>query len=470
MNTTPKNETLFEKEPVWKAIAKMSIPAIVTSLVIVLYSIADMFFVGKTGDPLQIAAISLSGPIFAVLMALGSLIGSGSSAAIAKALGNKDTQTVKVYSSLCCSFSVVLGIVLAATLLFLRNPLLTLLGTTPEVRAYTRTYMTIITMGSPFILFANAAANVIRSEGAAKESMVGNGIATLINIVLDPLFILFFNMGVGGAAIATVIGNIAGCLYFIYYLVKKTNSLSLHPQYSRKQGRALVHLLALGLPTALSSILMCVSGTVSNQLISSYGSHAIAAMAVAGKAGMVVAMVQIGICMGSQPLLAYNYGAKNLPRTREIIKKLAITTIVSGVLLTLLCGLFREQLVTMFIHDNQVITLGKHMVTVMLLSSPVIGLYYLSTCFLQSAGNAGFANIVAILRQGIILIPLLYLLNKLMALDGLIVAQIAADAVSIGIGILLCIVQYRRLNVATATNAVIDIADHADHRKIIFVK
>lgn len=449
MNNNSRNEALFENESVWKAIAKMSIPAIITSLVIVLYNIADMFFVGKTGDSLQVAAISLAGPIFAVLMALGSLIGSGSSAAIAKALGNKNSEKVKIYSSLCCTFSFILGIILAVVLLLLRNPLVTILGATPEVRSYTNTYLTIIAIGAPFILFVNATANVIRAEGASKESMVGNGIAMLTNIILDPIFILVFNMGIGGAAIATVIGNLVGCIYFICYLTRKTGSLSLHPKYSKNQGRALLHVLALGLPTALSSLLMSASGTFSNQLLSFYGSHAIAAMGVAGKAGMIVAMVQIGICMGSQPLLAYNYGSGNIPRIKEVVKKLAITTIISGALLTLLCLFFREPLVAMFVSEIQVITLGKHMVTIMILSSPVIGLYYLSTGFLQSAGNAGFANLVAILRQGVILVPLLFLLNKMFGLNGLIAAQIIADIVSIILGIVLCVVQYHKLNANT---------------------
>lgn len=450
-----RNEALFEKESVWKAIAKMSIPAVITSLVIVMYNIADMFFVGKTGDPFQLAAISLAGPIFSVLMALGALIGSGSSAAIAKALGNKDTDQVKVYSSLCCCFSFILGIILAAVLLLGRGPILTLLGTTPEVRSFTNTYLTILAIGSPFILFANATANVIRSEGAAKESMIGNGIGTLVNIILDALFILVFNMGVGGAAIATVIGNIIGALYFVHYLTKKTKALSLHPKYSRHQERALIHLLALGLPTALSSILMSVSSTFSNQLLSSYGAYSIAAMAVAGKASMIVAMVQIGICMGSQPLIAYNYGAKNIGRMKEIIKKMAITTVITGIGLTLLCLAFKGPLVTMFVNDAQVITLGKEMMTIMLLSSPVIGFYYLSTCFLQSAGNAASANVVAVLRQGIILVPMLFLLNRLFGLNGLIYAQIVADIISILLGILLCVRQYRKLNSTVIIDKVI---------------
>lgn len=207
---TEKQEKIFSSGNVWNAIITMAVPAMVSMLVMILYNMADMFFVGRTGDTAQVAAVSVVGPVFTLIMAAGSMLGGGGCALIAKTLGQQDEEAVKLYSSLCCWGGVVIGFLLTAVVLIFRTPLLYFLGTNADIWSYAKTYLTILALGAPVMIFTSTFNNILRSEGAVKEAMAGNLIATVTNIILDPLFILVLGYGVGGAAFATVLGNLAG--------------------------------------------------------------------------------------------------------------------------------------------------------------------------------------------------------------------------------------------------------------------
>ncbi len=222
----------------------MAIPAMVSIIIMIIYNMADMFFVGQLGDMSQVAAVSLVGPVFTLMMAIGTMIGGGGSVLIAKTLGEKDFKKVKLYSSLCCWSSIVLGLLFSAVVLLLSNPLLWFLGANSDTFHLAKQYMAILALGAPITTFANGYGNVIRGEGAVKEGMVGHLPGTLVNIVLDPLFILVLRMGVGGAAVATVLGNVAAALYFLVYIKKSNTNLTLHPSYAKKQPSAIIQVLA----------------------------------------------------------------------------------------------------------------------------------------------------------------------------------------------------------------------------------
>lgn len=444
-NQMTKSEVLFREKPVWTAIFSMAVPSCITILVMVIYNMADMFFIGQLGDTSQVAAISVVSPVFSLVTAVATMVGVGGCSVIANAAGAGKADDAKTFASLCCWVSILFGIASAAILLFGTNPILKILGANEEFMNYASTYMRILAFGAPFMLLSTVLATVLRGDGAIKEGLIGNMVGTVLNIILDPIFILVLHRGVAGAAVATVIGNMVSSMFYLHYIIKKSAFLSIAPRDAKRKPAALLHIMAIGLPNGISSILSGFASTFSNQLLAGYGTNAIAAMAAAGKATMVISMIQMGICMGTQPLMAYNYGAKNLPRLKEILKKMGILTFVLGSFVTLASFFARHALISMFLKDSGAAAMGENLVIFLVIASPVVGFYYLSTNFLQASGNALAATIVSVLRQGILLIPGLYLMERLMGFTGIAAAHTAADALSALIAVAACIRQYRIL-------------------------
>lgn len=315
---------------------------------------------------------------------------------------------------------------------------------------YTRSYLLILAAGAPVILLNHSLGGALRGEGAIRAGMLGGMLATAVNILLDPVFIIVLKLGVSGAAIATVLGNAAAVVYYFLYQAKSRTDclIELRPSYARDL-RALGSILALGLPNAISSILSGFAGTFSNQILVGYGTAAVAAMAAAGKAVMVTSMIQMGICMGIQPLLAYCYGSGDPKRLKEILQKVALLTTLLGTTLTIMIYFGRAWVIGLFIKDAAVIELGAHLVSYQLLMGPLIGIYYLATNFLQASGNAPGASVASALRQGILLIPLLYLFNGLFRLDGLAMAHPAADGIAVLFTGAFALYYYRKISASS---------------------
>ena len=440
-----KNETLFKDKPVWSAIFSLAIPSCITILIMTIYNMADMFFIGMLGDTAQVAAVSIVSPMFSLVMAAATMLGIGGCSVIASAIGAGKTEEAKTFSSLCCMASVLFGILCAIVMLSATDTILQVLGANEEIMAPARAYMRTLALGAPFMLFSTGFASILRAEGAIKEGLIGNMVGTVLNIILDPIFILVLHQGVKGAAVATVIGNVVSSGCYLYYIVKKASVLSVHPKYAIKKPVAIFHILAVGLPNGISSLLSGFASTFSNQLLSGYGTNAIAAMAAAGKATMLITMIQMGICIGVQPLMAYNYGAGNQKRLKEVLKKLGTLTFTFGVVVTAGCFFARHTLIGMFLKDAEAATMGESLVIFLVLASPIVGLYYLSTSFLQACGSALPATIVSVLRQGGILIPSLYLMEHLLGFRGIAVAHTTADFLSVVIAVAVCIWQYRKI-------------------------
>lgn len=450
-----KQEYLFQKASVWKAISQMAIPAMVSIIVMIIYNLADMFFVGRLGNTAQVAAISLVGPIFTLMMAIGTMIGGGGSVLIAKTLGEEDIEKVKLYSSLCCWGSIVFGLIFSAFVVLFSHPLLRFLGADSDTFSFARQYMIILALGAPVTIFANGFGNVIRGEGAVKEGMTGHLLGTIVNIVLDPLFILVLNMGAGGAAAATVLGNATAALYLLVYIKRSNTSLTLHPSYAVKNPLAITGILALGLPNMINSTLASFAGAFANQLLVQHGTNAVAAMGAAGKSTLIISMIQMGLCMGVQPLMAYCYGARNMPRLKEVLTRLSILTITIGLSAALFCLFNSRTIVSLFLKEPEALALGQQMVTLLVLSGPFLGLFYIGSNFLQASGNALLATVVSMLRQGIFLIPLLYAMNALFGVTGNIIAHIISDITAAAAAVLLAVLQYRKLQqtVSSSQNA-----------------
>ena len=441
--TGGKYERLFQQTSVWKAIFSMAVPALLTIVIMIFYNMADMFFIAQLGDTAKVASVSIISPVFNIIMALATMIGVGGSAIIAGAFGAGDTEKAKNVSSLCFYSAIALGAVTTVLLFTLQTPLLRLLGTKPEMWDDSRTYMLILSCGTVFMLISSAMGMLLRAEGAVKEGMYGNLAGTVTNIILDPLFILVFGWGVAGAAVATVIGNIVSASYYIWFARHRASVLSLEPSRALAEPKEIFPVMALGLPNAASTVLSGFASTFSNNLLSQHGSDAIAAAAAAGKAGMLISMVQMGVCMGVQPLMAYCYGAKNLPRLKETLKRTVLLTGCVGIAAMLLCFVFRGPIIALFLKEADVAAMGQHYMLYVMAGAPFLGLVYISTNFLQAAKKATSTIVVSLLRQGLLLIPLLLLLHALFGFYGLAAAHMAADMAAALIAAVIFLIQYQ---------------------------
>ncbi|MCD7801935.1 MAG: MATE family efflux transporter, partial [Clostridiales bacterium] len=297
-----RQEKIFKEYSVWHSIAVMALPAMVSMVVMILYNITDMFFVGLLNDTAQVAAVSVAGPVFSLIMAIGSMLGSGGCALIARTLGAHDVGKVKQYSSVCCWGSLAIGLMFTGVLLLFQEPLLLFLGANEDMWSHAQTYLSVLAFGAPVMIFVTTYGNLLRGEGAVREGMVANLLSTFGNMLLDPLFILTYGMGVGGAAVATVLGNCVGSIYLVWYVLRQKSNLSLSFRLAAMRPAALGEIIFIGLPNAVSTSLSSFASALANQLLVQYGTNAVAAMAAASKAAMVIGMIQMGLCMGVQPL------------------------------------------------------------------------------------------------------------------------------------------------------------------------
>ncbi len=417
----------------------MAIPSIVTTLVAVLYNLADTFFIGQTGDPIQVASVSLAFPVFSIFMGLGSLFGIGGCSSISRSLGSGHKERAQNISVFCIYGGILSGIVLGIIVLIFINPILYLIGASDATFQYAKSYLTIISIGSLFIIAANSSSNLLRGEGAANASMVGHLIGTFANIILDPIFILVFGWGVAGAAAATVLANALACIYYIVYFLHTNTLLSMDIRKFRVGDRIATGVLSIGFPSSLNQLLMSFATVIMNITITQYGDIPLAAMNVAMKANMVVVFVQMGLCMGVQPLFGYNYGSGNKKRLTDIFRFTAITTFILGTVLTIFMVFARKYVIAAFIDDQEVISYGMQMIVALQLSGPFVGLAFLCTNCLQGMGKAIQSMILTLCRQCLVYIPAILILDRLFGINGLIYAQPMADYCSIILGMIVCL-------------------------------
>ena len=423
------------------AVAKMAIPSVISSLVTVLYNMADTFFVGQTGDALQVAAVSLTNPIFILFMAFANMFGMGGSAAASMALVQKNERRVRQVSSFVTYASLIVGVFFAVVLLVFTGPILSLFGADAQTYEYARGYTIYVAVGAPFIIWSAAASFVVRAEGASREAMIGSMIGTIANIVLDPLFISGFGMGAAGAAIATTIGNVMASAYYLWYFLRKSVSMSLSPRDFNCGDGILKGVCSTGLPTAIFSALMSVSTIVLNQILVAYGNDPVAAIGIVFKANMFITFLQMGLANGVQPLLGYSYGAGSTARFREVESFTKKCCVVVGVAATVLFFVAREPIIRLFISDSDVVRYGVEMLVAYMVSGPFIGILFVNMNCMQSVEHALPATILSVMRQGVLLIPLLYLLQAVAGLNGVIYGQAITDYIAV----LLSIIIWRKI-------------------------
>lgn len=453
------NTKIFAEYKVPRAVAAMALPSMMGMLINIIYNLADTFFVGQTGDSNQVAAVSVSMPLFFFFLAIGNLFGIGGCAFISRSLGEGKKNKVKTISSFCIYGALVLGIFIGILFFFFREPLLYLVGASNNTIGFAQDYLKWVAVGAPFSVLSITVCNLVRGEGAAKISMVGSVLGQIVNVILDPIFILGsgdklfgitlpfgLDMGVAGAAIATVLGNVFSVVFFLVYFLRGKSILSITPKrFSMKNGIA-KGVINVGLPASLNNLLMSISNIIVNIVLVSYGDNAVAAMGVAMKANMLVIMLQIGLAQGVQPLIGYCYGAKNYTRMKKCMGFSIVCNIVIGTVMMLFYLVFRENVISMFIDDAEVVSLGVKMLTAIMSPGPVIGIMFVLNFAFQGMGKGIQSFILSVGRQGLVYIPLLFILNKLVGLDGIIWAQATADFVCVIMSIIMFIFVMKGIN------------------------
>lgn len=441
-----KSMEVFSKAPVPQAVFKNALPAMAAMLMVLVYNLADTFFIGRTHDALQVAAVSLATPVFLMFMAVETAFGIGGTSVISRALGEGKKEYAKKVCSFCMWSCIIVGVVMATLLLIFMDPILSLIGASSATWDLSKTYLSIVICSGPFVLISNCYGNVIRTEGESGKAMMGMLLGNLLNVILDPIMILGFGWNIAGAAIATVIGNLFGAGYYISYFLRGKSSLSISSKDFTVKDKVCSSVLVIGIPAALGSLLMSVSQIIINSQMAEYGDMAIAGMGVAMKVVTITGMVCMGLGQGVQPLLGYCVGATLWKRFKHIFKFSISFALILGVVLTIICYLFTNQIVRAFLTDATAFDYATQFARILLTTSFLFGVFYVLTNALQAMGAATASLVINLSRQGIIFIPALFILKAILGLTGLIWAQPVADILSIALAAILYIHTFRKLS------------------------
>lgn len=444
---------VFRNAPVSRAVLQNALPAMAAMLMVLIYNLADTFFIGRTHNDILVAAVSLTTPVFLIFMAVGTVFGIGGTSVISRALGEGKRDYAKKVCSFCMWSCLAVGTLLGVLYLIFMDQLLLLMGASQDTWEPTKTYMVIVSFSAPFVLVANCYNNVIRAEGKSGKAMMGQVIGNLLNVVLDPILISVFGWGIAGAAIATVIGNVAGALYYISFFLRGQSFLGVNIRAFTVRERVCSRVLAIGIPASMGSLLMSVSQVIVNSRMAAYNDMALAGLGVAMKVVMMTTLVCIGFGQGVQPLLGYCVGAGLWERFRRVMRFSLTFAFVLSAVLTGACALFTAQAVSAFLTDAAAFDYAVRFVHILLTTSLLFGVFYVLSNALQGMGAAGEALLINLSRQGIIYIPALFLLEAALGASGLVWAQPVADLLSTALVTVLYIRTLRNMERGTAAAA-----------------
>lgn len=432
---------LFEKAGVPKAVASMAIPTMISSLVMVIYNLADTYFVGMLNNPVENAAVTLSAPVLLAFNAINNLFGIGTSSMMSRALGRKEYDTVRRASSFGFYCTVFLSFLFSMIYLAARNPLLALLGTDADTLGATAEYMkwTVAYGAMPAILNV-VMAYMVRSEGSTVHASIGTMSGCVLNIVLDPIFILpqGLNMGAAGAGFATFLSNCAACLYFfgLLYVRRGKTYVCVDIRRFRMTKDIVKEICGVGVPASIQNLLNVVGMTVLNNFTASYGSAAVAAMGIAQKIDMVPMYVALGVSQGIMPLVSYNYASNNRRRMKQTVVFSAKITV--GVLGLIVVCFFvgADFFMGMFIQNEKIIGYGTRFLRGLCLALPFLNMDFLAVGVFQAVGMGKKAFVFAILRKIVMEIPAIYVLNRMLPLYGMAYAQFATEVILAAVAVM----------------------------------
>lgn len=440
-----KTTEIFKNAPVPKAVITNVVPSIVSMIMVLLYNLADTFFIGQTKDAYKVAAVSLATPAFMIFMAIGMLFGIGGTSLISRMLGEGRKDKAKNTSSFCFWSGFSIGVIAMVLIWIFSEPICRLIGASDDTIGYTLEYVNIVSLGVPFLIVGNSFSNIIRAEGMPKTAMMGMIIGNMMNIVLDPIMILVFDWGVAGAAIATVIGNVFAALFYILHLMSKKTILSINPKDYKIGDRICTGVLAIGIPASLNSMLMSISNILINNVMTRYGDMAVAGLGVAMKVNMIVVMLLIGLGTGVQPLLGYCFGAGNRKRYMAVLRFSLILAFCMSAVMTVICYCGAGPLVTAFLDNDDAFGYGMSFSRIYILSGPVMGILFVLINAIQSTGAAIPSLILSVSRQGILYIPILVVFSRIFDEARMVaLAQPVTDYLAAALAVILFIVTYKK--------------------------
>lgn len=427
---------LFEKMPVGKALLFMAIPTIVSQLITMVYNLADTVFIGMSNDPYKVAAASVVSVLFFMLTALANLFGVGGGSLLSRLLGEGRENDARRVGSFSIYGSLMLAAVYSLVCLIFTEPLARLLGASDNTVGYATDYLFwVVVLGGIPSTLALTMSHLFRSAGYSSEAGFGLALGGISNIALDPLFmfvILPAGNEVKGAAMATMLSNVITLIYFLfmYYRLRGRSVLTLSPACAKIEIPLVKAVFSIGLPSAITALLANMTSIIKNNLTADYGDVELAAYGIVMKADMLPLNIGMGLCQGMMPLVAYNYASKNYPRMRAFTRAAQISGMVTACFFILIYEMFAPNIVWLFIRDGATIGFGKDFLRIACIATPFMISNFQKIYCLQAMGKGKESLALGVFRQGLFAIPLLFIMNALFGLYGIVAAQIISDGIT----------------------------------------
>lgn len=435
----------LKESPIRKAIVHLSIPMMIGISATTIYNLINAYFIGLIHDTNMMSAITLAMPITIILMAVGNMFGVGGGSFITRLLGSGDTQKGKKVAGYSFYASIILGIIIGIVAIIFMNPFVHLLGADSQTILYTKQYATILFAGGAAFILNFALEQLVRSEGASKESMYGMFISVAVSIVLDALLILVFNLHVIGAGISIVIANLASTTYYVWFLESKSESLKGFLKHFKLSFKDQLEVYKIGVSELFKSAFMIVTTLLLNNFSVQYGDNVVASFGIAVRITQLPEFLTMGLFLGAMPLFAYSFSAHNTKRLKESLKEVSLWIGGISIFFALIVYLFRVPVLGLFTNDPRVIQVGLTILAAQLVSSVFNGFSDLFTGIFQASGY-GFQTGVMSTIQGTFFIPVVLLLHHFYGLDGLIWSMTITEGIAFVAGVIMLIPYLKKLS------------------------
>ena len=438
---------ILKEENIDKALFKLGIPMVISLLVAALYNVVDTYFVSGLGKE-AVAAVSVAFPIQLIFLGIGLTFGAGAGSYISRLLGGNNKKEASIVATVALISSAILGIITAITLFCYLEGVLKFMGAIPSIMEISKSYTGIFIVGGILGTVNVTLGNLAVAQGAAKISLKDMIVGSISNMILDPIFILGLNLGVRGAAIATLIARVITSLMYLIYFIGDKNLIEIKLPNFKPTFAIYKEVLKIGISMLILQILQTISISKISYAASFYGEEAIAAMGIVLRIVTLGTNVVFGYMKGLQPLAGFNYGAKNYERVREAIKASIKWTNVFCVLWTVIVYIFAPSILSIFGTDENVLNIAMPALRAALIMFITFGFQFTYSTLYLSTGKALGGVFLNSLRQGIVFIPIILLLPKFMGLNGVIYAQTISDLITTIITIPFAISIHKKLRLA----------------------
>ena len=435
----------LKESPIRKSIAHLSIPMMVGISATTIYNLINAYFIGLIHDTNMMSAITLAMPITLILMAVGNMFGVGGGTFITRLLGSGDTKKGRKVAGYSFYASIILGVIIGIIAIIFMNPFVHLLGADSQTLLYTIQYSTILFAGGAAFILNFALEQLVRSEGASKESMYGMFISVAVSIVLDALLILVFNMHVIGAGISIVLANIASTIYYVWFLENKSDSLKGFLNHFKISVKDQLEIYKIGVSELFKSAFMIVTTLLLNNFSAEYGDNVVASFGIAVRITQLPEFLTMGLFLGAMPLFAYSFSAHNTKRLKEALKEVSLWIGGISIIFALVAYLFRVPVLSLFTSDPRVIQVGLTILAAQLVSSVFNGFSGLFTGIFQASGLGAQTGVMSTI-QGTFFIPVVLLLHHFYGLNGLIWSMTITEGIAFVAGTIMIIPYLNKLN------------------------